>query len=61
MDSGGGWVPGGWLGVGGPTVIIRLPQFDLTKFDCQLELSLAKRIYMCDESLLRYDSFGTSV
>ena len=38
----GGWVVeglGGW--VSGPTVIIRLPQFNLTKFDCQLELSLA--------------------
>ena len=34
----GGWVAG-W--VGGPTVIIRLSQFDLTKFDWQLELSLA--------------------
>ena len=28
--------------MGGPTVIIRLSQFNLTKFDCQLELSLAK-------------------
>ena len=29
-------------GVGGPTVIIRLSQFNLTTFDCQLELSLTK-------------------
>ena len=34
----GGWV-GGWMA--GPTVIIRQSQFNLTKFDCQLELSLA--------------------
>ena len=33
-----GWVAG-W--VAGPTVIIRLSQFNLTKFDWQLELSLA--------------------
>ena len=40
------WLPG-WVGglvggwVAGPTVIIRLSLFNLTKFDCPLELSLA--------------------
>ena len=34
----GGWLAG-WLA--GPTVMIRLSQFNLTKFKCQLELSLA--------------------
>ena len=35
----------------GPTVIIRLSQFHLTKFDCQLELSLATFSYYASSSL----------
>ena len=41
--------PGGW--VAGPTLIIRLSQFNLTKFDCQLELSLATFSYYASSSL----------
>ena len=39
----GGWVAA-WLA--GPTVMIRLSQFNLTKFDSQLELSFATKLIL---------------